>query len=124
MYHIFFIHSSVDGHLCCFHVLAIVNSTAGLEWFCSLRASFLSWDQRAAWEYVALFQVFACIPSINTLLVKADHMTEAKAKGRENTPCPIEAKASHIGKLNIPGAESLHFPGKWGAGSEHFWKII
>jgi len=28
MYHIFFIHSSVDGHLHCFCVLAIVNSAA------------------------------------------------------------------------------------------------
>ena len=28
MYHIFFIHSSVDGRLGCFHVLAIVNSAA------------------------------------------------------------------------------------------------
>ena len=27
MYHILFIHSSVDGYLDCFHVLAIVNST-------------------------------------------------------------------------------------------------
>ena len=28
MYHIFFIHSSVDGHLGCFNILTIVNSAA------------------------------------------------------------------------------------------------
>ena len=28
MYHNFFIHSSVDGHIVCFHGLAIVNSAA------------------------------------------------------------------------------------------------
>ena len=28
MYHIFFIHSSVNGHIGCFHVLATVNSAA------------------------------------------------------------------------------------------------
>ena len=28
MYHSCFIHSSVDGHLGCYHVLAIVNSAA------------------------------------------------------------------------------------------------
>ena len=28
MYHIFFIHSSADGHVSCFHVLAVVTSAA------------------------------------------------------------------------------------------------
>ena len=28
MYHSFFIHSSVDGHLSCFHVLTTLNSAA------------------------------------------------------------------------------------------------
>ena len=31
MYHIFSMHSSVDGHLGCFHVLATVNSAAVMD---------------------------------------------------------------------------------------------
>ena len=42
MYHNFFIHSSVDGHLDCFHVLAIVNSATlnlGVHMYFSFTAS-------------------------------------------------------------------------------------
>ena len=32
MYHYFFIHSFVNGHLGCFHVLAIVNTVLDEHW--------------------------------------------------------------------------------------------
>ena len=63
MYHSFLIHSSADGHLGCFHVLAIINSAAmnivGTR--VSFNSGFLSvyaqqWDCWVIWQ--VYFQFF------------------------------------------------------------------
>ena len=56
-YHIFFIHSSVSGHLGCFHVLAIANSAAlsigGMclfFYYSFVQIDAQEWDCRIIWQ--------------------------------------------------------------------------
>ena len=67
IHHIFYIHSSIDGHSCCFHILAIVNSGAmntesekrkGLPWWLRWqriclqcrRPGFNPWVRKIPWR--------------------------------------------------------------------------
>ena len=53
MYHYFFIHSFVNGHLGCFHVLAIVNTVLDEHWgICVLFFFFSNYGFLRVWRRV------------------------------------------------------------------------
>ena len=65
MYHSFLIHSSANGYLSCFYVLAIINSAAMEHWatHVSFNSGFLGvyaqqWDCWVIWQFYFYFQFF------------------------------------------------------------------
>ena len=66
LYHSFFIHSSVSGHLGCFHVLAIVNSAAIHVSFSVLVFSGSVPKSGMAGSYDS--SIFNCLGNLHTVL--------------------------------------------------------
>ena len=79
MYHSFFIHSSIDRHLGCFHVLAIVNRITILF---QLRFSQGIWPVvRLVGQMVVLFLVLKEISTLISIVVVSTYLSTNGARG-------------------------------------------
>ena len=93
MYHYFFIHSSVDGHLGCFHVLAIVDSAAmnnRIHVSFSILVSSVNMPRKwIAGHVVVLFLVFKGI-SIPSSIVAVSIYIHTNSASAPFSPHPLQ----------------------------------
>ena len=85
MYHNFSIHSSVDGHLGCFHVLAIVNSA---QWTLGYMCLFQFWFPQGIClgvglleHIVVLFLVFKGVSILSSIVTVSFYIPTNSARG-------------------------------------------
>jgi len=90
MYHSFFIHSYVDGHVGCFHILAIVNSTAMNSGICvsflTLVSSGYMPTSGNAGHMVVLFLVFKGISIPSSIVAVSIYIPTNSHQQRESVP--------------------------------------
>ena len=102
MYHSFLIHSSADGYLCCFHVLAIINSAAVKI---GVHVSLSDSDFWTLWEKARV----ACF--------KRTALKHVYYQGLKRSPAQVGCMRQVLGAGALGRPRGIGWRGRWVGGS-------